>query len=251
MLYLLIPFYNEEGNVERVIHAIRSQLRGSPYRIVAVNDGSVDGTQKRLESIQSQDLLIVSYQLNMGIGSAFMTGIHEVLKSAKSSDILVILEGDQTSTLDTLKKMVSIIHSGRADIVIASRYKKGGSFVRFPLIRLLMSKMASALMRSLFPIEGVNDYTIFYRVYRIGLIKKATGLYGEYGLIQSRGFVANVELLVKLSFLSKRIVEIPFIYDFGRREGKSKIAAVKTIVEYFRAAEYLRSIRNKLDVLMQ
>jgi len=100
-------------------------------------------------------------------------------------------------------------------------------------------------MKKYFPIPGVSDYTIFYRAYRIGIIRKAVRAYGMFGLIQSRGFVANAEFLVKLSLFTTRISEIPFTYDYGQKKGSSKIGVIRTIAEYFLVVTYLSEIVRK------
>lgn len=246
MLYIVIPLFNEEANVLAVLHDLQKTLGKKKYQIIVVDDGSTDKTKKIVEKIQNASIKVVGYTTNMGIGAAFNTGIFEVLNHAQNADSLVIMEGDQTSSLGILPEMIDPINSGKADVVIASRYKSGGSFAHFPLVRKLFSYGASFLMQRIFPISGIEDYTIFFRAYRVGVIKKAYSLFGTFGLIQSRGFVANAELLVKLSFVTERMIEVPFVYDFGLRKGRSKIPAIKTILEYILAILYLKTIHRKI-----
>jgi len=102
-------------------------------------------------------------------------------------------------------------------------------------------------MKFYFPIQNVIDYTIFFRAYRIGLVKKATEHFGRFGLIQSKGFVANAELLIKLSIFTKKIKEVPFTYNYGKKIGQSKINVFRTINEYFVLINYLKRIFNKVE----
>lgn len=246
MLYILLPIYNEAPILRTLIGDLRRYLKNQNYRIVAVDDGSTDGTGRILRDLKKKDLVIESYRVNMNIGSVFATGIHRVLATAKDSDVLIIMESDQTSSVDRIGDLVGAITKKKYDVAIASRYQPGGGYGNFPYLRRLFSLGANRLMQLYFPIDGVLDYTIFFRAYRVGILKKAREYFGPFGLIQSKGFVANAELLVKLSFLTQRITEIPFIYDYGKKTGKSKIAIAKTINEYFVVIWYLQGIKEKL-----
>ena len=248
MLHLVIPIYNEEENIKGLLQSLRSKFQGMDYRIVAVNDGSIDQSASILQELKDEDLTILSTKINMNVGAAFSAGI---LNSAKYStdddDILLLLEGDQTSSLDVIFDLVQEIMKNGMDIVIASRYAEGGGFKNFPFYRKILSQNASRFMRFwLHPSDKITDYSIFFRAYRMGVLKKAIDFFGPFGLIQSRGFVGNAELLVKLSMLTDRISEVPFVYDYGKKEGKSKIRIFRTIIEYFLVISYLRSISKKL-----
>jgi len=113
-------------------------------------------------------------------------------------------------------------------------------------VRRIFSYAANFLMQKFFPIKGIFDYTIFFRAYRVGIIRKAVEHFGRFGLIQSLGFVANAELLIKLSFFTGRITEVPFIYDYGLKKGSSKIGVARTINEYFTVISYLKSVRRRI-----
>jgi len=245
MIYIILPIYNEARIVASVVDELRRILKKKSYCIVAIDDGSTDDTRKILKKLKHNDLLLIGHAVNMNIGVVFAAGIDKVLKNARDNDAVVIMESDQTSSADAIMKLTAPLQKG-IDVVIASRYKPGGGYGNFPLLRHIFSFGANFLMRLNFPIDDVWDYTIFFRSYRAGILRKARKVYGKFGLIQSKGFVANAELLVKLSFLTKNIVEVPFLYDYGKKTGKSKIGIVKTINEYFVVITYLTDIRKKL-----
>ena len=246
MLYIILPIYNEAKIIQNVIDELRMYLKKQKYQIVAVDDGSTDGSTAILKKNVNSDFTYTGYSVNMNIGSVFATGIDKVLETAKDTDILIIMESDQTSSVDVIGRLVKKIENG-ADTVIASRYLSGGGYGNFPIMRRIFSVGANALMKYYFPIDGVQDYTIFFRAYRVGILRNARELFGKFGIIQSKGFVANAELLVKISFITHKIVEIPFIYDYGKKTGKSKITIPKTINEYFVVITYLKAIHQKIE----
>lgn len=249
MIYIILPIYNEAGVIKKVIGEVHQFLKGRPYRIIAVDDGSTDGTGKILDDLARGGLAKIEktgYMVNMNIGSVFATGIDRALETARDDDVIIIMESDQTSSINVIDDLVEEIQKRRFDVVIASRYQPGGGYGNFPLSRRLFSIGANYLMRMYFPIAGISDYTIFFRGYRVGIIRKARTYFGKFGLIQSKGFVANAELLVKLSFLTKKITEVPFVYDYGKKTGKSKIDILKTINEYFVVTGYLKGILKKM-----
>ncbi len=76
-------------------------------------------------------------------------------------------------------------------------------------------------------------------------MRAALPYFGDSGLIQTHGFVANAELLIKLSLLLPVVAEIPFVYDYGVKRGASKINVLRTINEYFVLVAYLRRLTRK------
>jgi len=248
MIYFILPIYNEEDNIKKVISQIQGFMGNSPFRIVAVNDGSSDRSLEILREFLDDDIIIDGSIINMNVGAVFSAGIARVCdESMSDDDIVVIMESDQTSEVDLLDSLISKIKENKADIVIASRYKGDGGYVNFPFLRKVFSWCANYLMRVCFPIGDVTDYTIFFRAYRVGVLKKTIKYFGKYGLIQSKGFVANAELLIKLSLITQKISEIPFVYNYAKKEGASKINIFRTINEYFVLVLYLKRIFKKAE----
>ena len=244
-LYFLLPIFNEEANIASVISGLRAGQFGDEIKIVAVNDGSADRTSEILNALSGSDLIVLGTHVNMNVGAVFSSGIKYIVSKAQDGDLLVILESDQTSAIDLVPVMLDEIRFKGKDIVIASRYVAGGGYRNFPVTRLIFSHLATRLMQYVFPIPNVLDYTIFFRAYRISSLRAALPYFGDSGLIQTHGFVANAELLIKLSLLSPLVAEIPFVYDYGVKRGASKINVLRTINEYFVLVAYLRRLTRK------
>ncbi|MBF0531645.1 MAG: glycosyltransferase [Candidatus Omnitrophica bacterium] len=248
MIYIVLPIYNEARNIRPLITQLRGLLAGRSYKIIAVNDGSRDESLSILQAMRAEDLHIESSLINMNVGAVFSRGIHYVLTDSRDDqDILIIMESDQTSEIQVINRLVDAVQSGGQDIVIASRYQEQGGYRRFPLLRRLFSSSANRMMGYYFPISGARDYTIFFRAYRVAVLKMAQTYFGPFGLIQSKGFVANAELLVKLSLFTDKIGEVPFVYDYGKKLGKSKIGILRTINEYFVAVAYLKKLLRRVQ----
>lgn len=248
MIYIVVPLYNEEKNVENVISGIREELAGEEYKIIAVNDGSFDNTLDKINKLKGKDLNIVSYLVNMNIGSVIPTGLMKALSDSRhEDDVIILMEGDQTSSVSLVKDLTAGINNGN-DVVIASRYQKGGGYRNFPLKRKILSYCANFFLQKIFPInDNVKDYTIFLRAYRAGIFYKLIDHFGQFGLVQSKGFIANAELLIKISLFTNRIKEIPFVYDYGNKLGKSKMKILQTVNEYFVFTIYMKNLIKRMN----
>ncbi|MBN3040913.1 MAG: hypothetical protein JW867_07280, partial [Candidatus Omnitrophica bacterium] len=186
-------------------------------------------------------------KMPLGMGNVISNGFYEAFSSSGGDDIIITLEGCKSYSRQLLKDFLQEIKD--QDIVLASRYKSPGSYVNFPLFRKVFSKALNFLLRIKFPLPGVSDYTIFLRAYRMSVVKEAFKYFGCFGFIQSRGFVSNVELLIKLSLFTKRIKEVPFVYDLKKNGLRYRIKTLQTANEYFVLASYLKRIFKKVSRL--
>lgn len=246
VIYIFLPIYNESDNVEELIHSIRNTLKDREYKIVVVNDGSIDNSLEIIRSLQADDLILNTYKINMNIGCALSTGIDTVIKESKhDNDVMIVMESDKTSDVSFIPSMIDALNAQDYDIIIASRYIEGGGYKGFPWIRMLLSLSANTMLRFLFPIHGVKDYTIFFRAYRMRILKRAIQYFGRFGIVQAIGFSANAELLIKLVLLSARVKEIPSLYNYNKKKGKSKIRIISTVLEYIWLIFYLKDVKKK------
>lgn len=244
MTRIILPCYNEAGNLPVLLPDIAESLAGEPYRLYAVNDGSRDDTASVLAELsRTYPLTILTHEVNRGVAAAFRTGFTAVLQDAQDDEVIVLLEGDGTSSPGLLPDMIRRIRAG-ADVVIASRYRPGGGYRRFPLKRLLLSRGANLVFRLLFPVAGAKDFTIFYRAYRVPPLRAALEAHGDH-FIESDTFLANAEILVKLRPFIRRVEEVPLLYDYGHKKGRSGMKVGKNLASYlsFLARHVIRTRR--------
>lgn len=233
MIRIIIPAYNEARNLANLFLDTRRSLASEPFRLFVVDDGSTDDTAAVLTDLAGTfDVTVRTHQGNRGVAAAFRTGFQAALEDAGDDDVIVLMEGDGTSSSTLLPDMTHRVQTG-ADVVIASRYQPGGGYRHFPLKRLLLSRGANLIFRLLFPVAGTKDFTIFYRAYRVPPLRAAMAAHGDR-FIESTTFLANAEILVKLRPFVRRVEEVPLLYDYGRKQGKSGMRVWKNLRSYLR-----------------
>jgi len=243
MIRVLIPVYNEEKNIETCIKDIDKSLMQFPHRFYLINDGSKDGSLAIINKIIGKfPIKLINHKTNNGVAEALKAGLSHIDRDSQPNDILAIMEGDGTSTPTLLPRMIKKV-SLESDIVIASRYVPGGMYVSFPFHRLILSRCANLILRFLYPYLKVSDYTIFYRVYRMKIVKDVLQKYQE-NLIKTRYFTANSEFLIKCISLRPIISEIPYVYDYGKKRGHSGLKIIKNVWQYLKLI-YEHSILRK------
>lgn len=233
MVFIILTIYNEEKSIPTLIKDIRRFMKKGEYKIIAVDDGSYDNSLRLLQELSDEDIIIKNHKINLSIGAVFLTGFNAALDESKNNDdIVILMESDQTSEPRLLKRLIDKISIEGYDIAIASRFAKGGGYINFPLNRKIYSYFANFILRLFFPISKIRDYTIFYRSYRVGILREISNFFGLYNFIQCRSFVSNSELLIKAALFTDKITEIPYIYNYGNKKGKSKLHPIRNILEY-------------------
>jgi hypothetical protein len=229
----LVPALNEVDNLPRLFADLESrpQLVPSSSSIVVIDDGSDDGTAELVESYDgSLPLKLIRFEQNQGPGSAFRAGFAAALEHCPLEGLIVTLEADTTSDLDSLPLMLAHA-SYDADLVLASVHG-GGRMLNVSAYRRLLSAGAGWFVRTLLGIDA-QTVSSFFRVYRASLLHAALARYGD-GLIREPGFACKAELLVKLTALGARVVEVPVDLDATRRIGKSRMKVTPTLMAYGR-----------------
>jgi|TARA_B100001964_G_scaffold94504_1_gene105970 dolichol-phosphate mannosyltransferase len=236
MIYILLPAYNEEEGIERLLERVYRIQKSFEFdlRLIVVNDGSHDNTQMVIESFKEYlDLEIINFETNMGIENVFYEGFKRVNElSDNKEDICITMDSDNTHNPYYL---VSIIYKlkGPCDIVIASRFLKGGGMQGVPFYRKILSDVASYFMRKFVGIPNITDYSTFYRGFKVYTIKEALKKY-DRDLIKGEGFSCMINMLIKLNQMGYKFDEIPFTLKYYLKEGSSGIQIFKTIRGYLK-----------------
>ena len=137
MIYILIPIFNEEGNVANLHRELSSVLPNEEKMFVFSDDGSSDKTIELLKShFANTSFTVLGDGVNRGPGYAFNTGFEWVLANSKNieKDVVITMEADCTSDINILPHMLGINKMGY-DLVLASVYAQGGGFDSTSFIR--------------------------------------------------------------------------------------------------------------------
>jgi glycosyltransferase involved in cell wall biosynthesis len=233
MQVFVIPAFNEEENLPRLLHDLEERpMLWSGGHVILVDDGSSDGTVAVARSYDGPVPLILVRQIrNQGAGRAFDRGFRFALELCDDDDLIVTLESDTTSDLDALEAMLAEARSG-ADVVLASVHADGGEMVGAGKFRESLSRAASTAVRVT---AGIDATTVssFFRVYRAGMLRTAYERHGD-AFIREGGFACKAEILGKLSRMEASIAEVPVDLDASRRIGESKLKVLPTMAGYTR-----------------
>jgi glycosyltransferase involved in cell wall biosynthesis len=224
---VVLPVVNERENLSVLIPRLAALLgrEGVEYEILVVDGGSTDGTRETAQALGAR----VVAERRRGYAGALETGIAEA-----RGRWLLTLDADLSHEPDFVAKMWRARTDG--DIVIASRYVRGGVAYTSWLRRALSRVLNLGLRRMLS--MPVRDLSSGFRLYRREALDGIS--------IESRNFEVLEEILVKLYARGFSVVEVPFTY-FPRHRGRSHARLVRFGFDFVRASLRLWKLRNSLD----
>ena len=232
MIYVLIPTYNEEQNIERLRKNLDPYVQRSEVHFVFADDHSTDQTISVIGSqFGTNSCTVLPTEENKGPGDAFDRGFNWILENSENpSDVIVTMEADNTSDLGILETMLLLNERGY-ELVLASVYAQGGGFQKTTFIRKVISFFANMLFRSLLNLK-VLTLSSFYRVYSVHKVREVKERFGT--IITEQGFICMVELLLKLVKCETTVIEVPMVLESTNRVGRSKMKIMRTTMQYLR-----------------
>ncbi|MBK5256228.1 MAG: glycosyltransferase [Vicinamibacteria bacterium] len=240
MIHTIVPVLNEEPNIAHLLTRLKQTLQPfAPYRVLFVDDGSTDGTVAVLKS-SGAEIETISHPNNQGPGAAFRTGFRYILPGLQPQDLVLTLEGDGTSDLAVLPRMMSRIRNEDDDIVLASCYLFGGGIKGTGFHRVGLSHIANGLVKQTLGLSGLATLSSFFRIYQGRALLRFQARFGDR-LFESNGFESQIEILHLAATLGMRVSEVPMVLDGSRRLGKSKMKILKTSIAYLRLIARYRS----------
>ncbi len=227
-LLLVVPTYNERGNLAELVGRIFAALPGA--EILVVDDGSPDGTAELARELAAErpGIHLLERRGRRGLGRAYVAGLERGL--AAGYETVGTMDADLSHDPAHLPAMLARL--AQADVVVGSRYIAGGGTRHWGLYRRLLSRLANRFSARLLGL-GARDLTSGFRLYR------AAALAGiDLAEITSTGYSFLVELLYRLSLAGARIAESPIVFA-DRRRGSSKLS----LWEIPRGAYHLMKLR--------
>ncbi|MBL8693837.1 MAG: polyprenol monophosphomannose synthase [Planctomycetes bacterium] len=206
---VILPTYNEAGNIEDLIIAIRHALKAWDLELIVVDDNSPDETWRiaEIRSKTTPELRVIRRIGERGLTSAIQRGIRE-----SRGSIICWLDCDFSQPPELLPALVSAVES-RCDIAVGSRYVQGGSDSRTGTrLRIWLSSVITTLS-SMLLVRDFRDHTSGFIAARRSVFEQISlrGDYGEY----------FIDLIFRAHRRGFRIVEIPYVC-VPRRSGESK-----------------------------
>jgi len=234
MLWVMLPAYNEQTDLPRLLEKLEKSLDGKDYRLVVINDGSTDRTAHILENYGDKlNLHVVEHPINRGLGETERDGFEYIAWNADRDDLVVRIEGDDTHEPKYMFDLIDKLNEGY-DVVNTSRFQPGGGQLGVSPYHAFISRSANIFMQVLLGIRGVTDYSCGYRAYRVSVLQDALEIFGNQ-LIQLRGlgFTSTLEIIVKLNVMGCRFAEVPFVLRYDQKQGGSKMVGSITMLGYF------------------
>ncbi len=235
MIWIILPAYNEEASLPKLLPKLDDTLRlhQLAYRLVVVDDGSRDGTAEILEGFKGRlPMDVVTHSINRGLGETERDGFEFVAARCVPDDVVVRVEGDDTHDPQYILTLMQKLGEG-FDVVNTSRFQPGGGQMGVSGYRAFVSRSANLFMRVLFPVPNVRDFSCGFRAYRGQVILDAVSVFGN-NFIQLRGlgFTSTLEMVVKLHLLGCRCAEVPFVLRYDQKESASKMVSSITALGY-------------------
>jgi dolichol-phosphate mannosyltransferase len=214
-IWIIVPTYNERDNVGPISAAILETIPEA--HVLFVDDGSPDGTGDLADDLARERpaIAVLHRQSKQGLGRAYVAGFADVL--ARGADIVVQIDADFSHPVRFLPALLEPLRSGRADLVLGSRYVKGGQIPRWNILRRLVSRGGS-IFAGVVLLLPFHDLTGGFKAWRspaLGAIDLEHLHAGGYGF--------QIETTFRARQAGARIVEVPITFE-ERRVGQSKMS---------------------------
>jgi dolichol-phosphate mannosyltransferase len=212
--WLVLPTYNEAGNIESFAAAARENLPASA-RILVVDDNSPDGTGEIADRLAAADarISVLHRPRKEGLGPAYIAGFRHAL--AAGAGLVLEMDSDFSHDPAALPRLLAAAEG--ADLAIGSRYVPGGSAEGWSALRLAISRGGSVYARLVLGLE-VRDLTGGFKCFRREVLEAI-----DLGAVESKGYAFQVEMTYRAIQLGFKVAEIPIVFR-DREVGSSKMS---------------------------
>lgn len=214
---VIIPSFNETTNISLLTKKIFSFLPDA--RIIIVDDSKIENNLKLKKildfdsHLKNKNVLLISRFKKMGRGSAILRGFKGMLKN-KQVKYFFEMDADLAHDPKDFNKFLDAIKSKKADLVIGSRYLAHSKIIKWPLKRLILSKMINSFINIWLGLR-ISDYTNGFRLYNRRSVEFLTKI-----KLKEKGFITLSEIAFRLKKNGFKIAEVPINFT-DRTYGKS------------------------------
>jgi dolichol-phosphate mannosyltransferase len=217
-LLVSLATYNERDNLAPLLEGIFQQMPSA--EVLVIDDNSPDGTGKLADELAACDprVHVLHRPGKLGLGTALLTAMRYAVDHGY--DLMVNMDADFSHH----PRYLPAILAGMAqhDVMIGSRYVKGGGTANWPLGRRLMSQSVNRLVRFLMRLPA-RDCSGAYRCYRVSKLRQA-----RLDRTISRGYSFQQEVLFRCHKAGCAIGETPIVFE-DRRAGQSKVNLYESV----------------------
>lgn len=211
MIAIVIPAYNEERTVGRVISEVKRVMgnTGYKYKIIVVDDGSRDKTAAIAKDLGA---IVISHPMNYGLAEAFRTGMQKAL--LLNAEIIVHIDADGQYSAAEIPMLIGYVGEGY-DLVLGNRLK--GKIEHMPFINRIGNRMFSRVVSKIARIK-ISDAQTGFRAFTKDVAKIKITSNHTY----------TQEQIIRAIKQKYRLKEVPI--HFAKRHGKSKL--IKNPLDY-------------------
>jgi dolichol-phosphate mannosyltransferase len=218
MVWLILPTYEEAGNLERVVLAALDALeRAAPgsHTILVVDDASPDGTGDVADALAAQHpaVRVLHRQGREGLGPAYLAGFDLALRGG--AQLVLEMDADLSHDPADIERLVAAAQD--ADLVLGSRYVPGGGVRDWGLVRRTISRVGGWYAEAVLGLR-IKDLTGGFKCFRREVLEAI-----DLAEARSHGYVFQIELTYRAVQAGFRVVEVPITFR-DRALGRSKMS---------------------------
>jgi dolichol-phosphate mannosyltransferase len=212
---ICLPTYNELANLEPMVDALQPLLREGD-RVLVIDDNSPDGTGAVADRLAAErpfvDVLHRPHK--EGLGPAYLAGFAEAL--AGGAELVLEMDCDFSHDPADVPRLIAAAEAG-ADLVLGSRYVRGGGVTEWGLVRRLISRGAS-VYTAVFLHMGVKDPTGGFKCFRRRVLETI-----DLSAVTAKGYAFQIETTYRAKRAGFKVVEVPITFS-DRMHGHSKMS---------------------------
>jgi dolichol-phosphate mannosyltransferase len=214
--WLILPTYNEAENLDPLVRAALPRLREAApeHRVLIVDDSSPDGTGDIADRLAAelQAVEVLHRERKEGLGRAYLAGFGLAL--SRGAELVLEMDADFSHDPADLPRLIRAATD--ADLVLGSRYVRGGGVADWGLLRRTVSRGGSWYARTLLRVP-VHDLTGGFKCFRREVLEAI-----DLGDVYSDGYGFQIELTYRALRAGFRVKEVPIVFR-DRRAGSSKM----------------------------
>jgi dolichol-phosphate mannosyltransferase len=213
-IWIIVPTYNESDNVGPITEAIHGAVPDA--HILVVDDASPDGTGELADQLAAKNpnIEVLHRKGKEGLGKAYVDAFQHLVDRA---DIIVQMDADFSHPVRYLPDLLAPLRDGGADLILGSRYVKGGHIPRWNIIRRIVSRGGS-VFAGVVLLMPYRDLTGGFKAWRSAVLREI-----ELDKLHAGGYAFQIETTFRARLAGARVKEVPITFE-ERRVGTSKMS---------------------------